>query len=651
MSLINCAKRAALAAGGLFLGGQLLAATVVKIDTEKTLTPISPLIYGQFIEHLGKCIYGGIWAEMLQDRKFYFPITDSFNPWAVGSDKQWNAGPYLYLGASPWRVIGPAGTVTMDTEHPFTGNHSPLVHLAGDGSAGGISQDGLELVKGKDYVGRINLRGDASAAPVVVQLVLDDGTVLTQEIGKLSSDYATEALEFMAPADSQNARLAVVSKGAGTFEVGPVSLMPADNLRGWRRDTVALLQQLDAPIYRWPGGNFVSGYNWRDGIGPRDSRPPRKNPAWTGVEANDVGIHEYMQLMDLLQAQPYISVNTGLGTMEEVAQEVEYCNGANTTPMGQLRAANGHPEPFHVTWWAVGNEMFGNWQLGHMPLEQYVLKHNDVATAMWKADPTIKLVAVGNIGQWDETMLKICSADMTLLSEHVYVKEKTDVPAHVAQLADEIKRVADAQRRYRATIPELAGKDIKVAMDEWNYWYGNYLYGELGVQYHLKDALGIAKGLHEYFRNTDIFEMANYAQTVNVIGAIKTTPTAAAFDTTALPLVLYRHQFGTIPIAIAQQPDGLDVSAAWTADRKVLTVAVVNPQATAQPVTLDLGNVTVQDQAQEWIIGDTKGDPMSANVPGQPPNVTLQQKDATLKDQTLDVPALSVVLYRLQPKP
>jgi alpha-N-arabinofuranosidase len=650
MKHLHRLKQAAGWAVGILLSGQLLAAAVVKIDPAKTLPPISPYIYGQFIEHLGKCIYGGIWAEMLQDRKFYYPITENYSPWAVGSDKQWNAGPYLYLGASPWRVVGPAGTVTMDTAQPYAGKQDPLVHLAGDGTAGGIAQDGLELVKDKTYTGRIILRGDAAATPVQVQLVLDDGQVITQSIDKLTGDYQTFPLQFVVPEECRNARLAVISRGLGTFEIGPVSLMPADNVKGWRKDTVALLQQLGAPIYRWPGGNFVSGYNWRDGIGPRDQRPPRKNPAWTGVEANDVGIHEYMELMGLLQAEPYISVNTGLGTMEEVAQEVQYCNGAADTPMGQLRAGNGHPEPYKVTWWAVGNEMFGNWQLGHMPLEQYVQKHNQIATAMWAVDPNIKLVGVGSVGKWDETMLKVCAGNMTLLSEHVYVKEKTDVPQHVAQLADEIRRVAEAQRDYRRTIPELAGKNLMVAMDEWNYWYGNYLYGELGVQYHLKDALGIAKGLHEYFRNTDIFEMANYAQTVNVIGAIKTTQTAAAFDTTALPLMLYRHQFGTIPLAIAEQPDGLDVSAAWTADHKTLTVAIVNPQATAQQVTLDLGGLALQDQAQAWTIGDAKGDPLSTNVPGQPPGVTIQQKDATITGNTLEAPALSVVLYRLQPR-
>ncbi len=124
--------------------------------------------------------------------------------------------------------------------------------------------------------------------------------------------------------------------------------MPADNVQGFRPDTLALLRELNAPVYRWPGGNFVSGYNWRDGIGDRDKRPPRKNPAWKGVEHNDVGIHEFMALCALLETEPYIAVNSGLGDVASAADEVEYVNGAAATPMGKLRAANGHAEPYRA---------------------------------------------------------------------------------------------------------------------------------------------------------------------------------------------------------------------------------------------------------------------------------------------------------------
>ena len=221
-----------------------------------------------------------------------------------------------------------------------------------------------------------------------------------------------------------------MGRGKGSFQIGAVSIMPEDNIDGWRADVVALLKELNSPIYRWPGGNFVSGYNWRDGIGDRDTRPPRTNPAWRGVESNDVGIHEFMNLMSLIGAEPYICLNTGLGTVKDAADEVEYCVGSPDTPMGKLRVANGHPKPFPVSWWAIGNEMYGQWQLGHMPLADYVKKHNAVADAIRRIQPSAHLVAVGEVGEWDEGMLAGCADHMDLISEHTYRKELPDVDAH-----------------------------------------------------------------------------------------------------------------------------------------------------------------------------------------------------------------------------
>jgi alpha-L-arabinofuranosidase len=638
--------RALVAVGcGLLLCAAARAASIVRLDSATAGQAISPYIYGQFIEHLGRSIYGGIWAEMLQDRKFCYPITDHYDPWGVATDPQWGAGPYKFLKASPWKVIGPPGTVTMETAHPFVGEHSPQIHLGGNGSAAGISQDGLALVAGKKYTGHIVVAGDASAAPVIVQLVQDDGTTLTQTIDALTPDFQSYPLAFAAAASSNDARIQIISRGGGQFTLGTLSLMPADNVEGFRADTLALLKELHATVYRWPGGNFVSGYNWRDGVGDRDKRPPRLNPAWKGVEPNDVGIHEYMQLMHMLDAQPYVSLNTGLGTVQQAADEVEYFNGGPDTPLGKFRAANGDPLPFNVRFFAVGNEMFGRWQLGYMPEAEYVVKHNAVADAIWKISPDARLVAVGDVGPWDQMMLRSCSDHMNLLSEHVYVKQLPDLAAHTAQLAEQIKRVADAFRRDQATIAQMNGRNIRLVMDEWNYWYGNYIYGQLGVQYHLKDALGVARGLHEFFRDSDVYYMANYAQTVNVIGAIKTSRTAACLDTTGLTLVLYRNHFGTIPIPVTQEPAGLDVSAAWSADRSAVTVAIVNYTASAQTVTLDAGDLAFQPAAQQWIL--TGPGPESVNVPGKPPQVTLTANEYQMKQNALAAPPLSVAMYRL----
>ena len=124
--------------------------------------------------------------------------------------------------------------------------------------------------------------------------------------------------------------------------------MPADNVKGWRADTLEVLKKLDTPLLRWPGGNFVSGYNWRDGIDPNpDKRPPRANPAWKNIEHNDVGIHEFMDLCDLIKTEPYVALNMGKGRVEDAAAEVQYIVGGADTPMGKLRAANGRKEPWN----------------------------------------------------------------------------------------------------------------------------------------------------------------------------------------------------------------------------------------------------------------------------------------------------------------
>jgi len=616
----------------------------IKVDISSTDEPISPYIYGQFIEHLGKCIYGGIWAEMLEDRKFYYPITFEFNPWGTADDPFWHTGDYKFLNASPWQVIGDDKTVSMDKKSPFVGEHSPKISLKGDGSAGGIKQSGIEFISGKEYVGRIILAGEVFG-PVTVQITSEKNESVKVEIPEITGDFKTYPLNFTVPFSDKCCSVEILSTGKGSFKIGTLSLMPADNIKGWRPEVIALLKELNAPIYRWPGGNFVSGYNWRDGIGEMDKRPPRKNPAWKGVEHNDVGLHEYMQLMEIIDAQPFVAVNTGLGTVQEVAEQIAYCRADQNSPVGKLRAENGSPEPFNITWWAVGNEMFGDWQLGHMPLKDYVQKHNDMAKAIWAVDPDAKLIGVGAVGEWSETMLTECSDYMNLLSEHIYCREANSLPEHIVQIKNEIKRVADAHRGYLEKVPGLKEKNIKIAMDEWNYWYGDYIYGELGVRYHQKDGLGIAMGLHEYFRNSDMFYMANYAQTVNVIGAIKTTQTAAAFETTGLVLKLYRNQFGTIPVKIENSNPNLDISAALTDDKKEITIAVVNMGSVPQSIKFELGDTKYAKQGQQWVIQNSN--PEAFNTPGEQPQVVIDEQTLDFSKGIMEVPGYAVKLIKV----
>ncbi len=617
----------------------------VEVDLTLAGNPIEPYIYGQFIEHLGKCINGGIWAEMVEDRKFYYPITPVFDPFGTDSSTFWGAGPYQFVDASPWEIIGRAGHVGMDSIRPYVGRYAVEINVPGDGSKAGVQQHGLGTILDKRYTGRIVLSGDGSVLPIKIGMASGQISTIVAEINVITPEFQSVPFEFDAPFGGESVSLSIYSEGKGTFQIGTLSLMPADHMNGWRKDVVDLMKQLNSPVYRWPGGNFVSGYNWRDGVGERDKRPPRKNPAWTGVEPNDVGIHEYMELMELLNAEAFIAVNTGLGTVAEVAEEVEYINGSTDTEWGEVRAQNGHPEPYGVKWWAVGNEMFGSWQLGHMPLSEYVKKHDLMADAIWKIDPDAKLIGVGAIGEWSKTMLQESADKMNLISEHIYCRELDSIPEHIAQIANSIKAVADAHRQYMSDIPGLAAHHIPIAMDEWNYWYGDYIFGELGVRYHQKDALGIAKGLHEYFRNSDLFFMANYAQTVNVIGCIKTTTTSSGFASTALPLILYRNHFESIPLQLDRQFEDLDVSVAISPGKDKITIAVVNSDPGSKEVAFDFGNVELSKSGTLWTIQNN--DPEAYNEPGKPPAIEIVESGVTLKQNRITVPGYGIVMVAL----
>ena len=661
----------------LLLGTGLRASEptpAMQLDTSATTAPINPYIYGQFIEHLGRCIYGGIWAEMLEDRKFYFPITEKFEPYReltpTAGTSDFNVGnlqqsDYPALVASPWEIIGTPAGVTMQTKDAFVGDHTPRIQ-----AGHGIRHHKLGVVAGLDYVGYVWARPTGDRATTIEVCLIWGNSPderATRQLTFAPGDYSRQPFTLRAQGRTDAARLELHVQQADAL-VGTVSLMPGDNVRGMRRDTLALLKQLNGTIYRWPGGNFVSGYDWRDGIGDRDRRPPRGNPAWTGIEHNDFGTDEFLDFCREIGTEPMIAANTGFGDAYSAAQWVEYVNSPATSLAGGWRAKNGHPAPYSVKHWCVGNEMFGPWQLGFMQLHQYALKHNLVAKAMHAVDPSLVLVGVGSIGKinkdndpeqvkrglgWSEGMLLACGDRMDLISEHVYAGRlpwepgtaRAPLETHVGLLRTAIRNVAEQHRAFQTGRPELKGRIVPIAMDEWNYWHREYTFGELGCAYDLADALGIAAALHEYYRQSDIIQMAHYAQTVNVIGAIKTSKTAAETETTGLVLQMYRAHFGQTPIKIAQDFSPLDVAAALTADGKALTVAIVNPTEKPAALPLALTGLQPDGPATRWMIGGP--DERAVNFPGKPRRVDIVQTDGLDAAQPLEVPARSCVLYRI----
>lgn len=614
----------------------------VSLDAADTGEPISPYVYGMFIEHQGRCIYGGIWAEMVRDRKFYYPVNSYFPYGLLDRGEQ----------VSPWRAVPYDTVVEMDTEHVWVGEHSPRITLDGV-KPRGIVQDRLTLQQGREYDGRVILAGDGTIA---VEVSLVWGTRpedrQTFPLGQLSSEYTTMPFHLTAGADTDDGSLEIIGRGEGHFYIGAVSLMPADNVEGMRADTLQLLQGLNATVYRWPGGTFVWNYNWLSAVGDRDTRPPfHYSVYWSDdIESNDFGPDEFMTLVELLDTEAYIAVSAITpGDVGAAAAEVEYFNGAVDTPMGQLRAANGHPEPYGVRFWGVGNESWA-----YATLNDYVELHRQVASAMRAVDPSITIIAVGGRGMqgtqpgqgdWSEVMLTQAGDSMDLISEHVYGNvDLDDLPVHASNISLPIRLNLGAHRQSLQQNPGLG--HIRVALDEWNYswWDFPQVYGEAGPRYPFANTLGIAAGLHEIFRNSDVIYMAN-THPVNVHGHIKTTATDAAFEVTALPWIIYRQHFGTLPIAIDMDTSPLDLAAAWTEDQQYLTLGAVNPTNGNIALTLSLQNAQLTGGGQFWIV--TSDDPLAYNEPGQPPRVVIQEGTLTGNPLTLMVPALSVILYRL----
>jgi alpha-N-arabinofuranosidase len=660
-----------------------LEATVL---ADSTHAPISPYLYGQFLEHIGGIINRGLWAEMLDDRKFYHPIVATEPP-------PTRPGPAF---ARRWTAIGPTTAISMDSGRAFTGAHSPRVTLDA-AEPRGVRQAGLALVRGKSYVGRVALAADGSAR-VTVALVWGANPADRQAvtIDLLSRDWVTYPLSFTAGADAEDAQLEITATGGGSVRVGAVSLMPADNVGGFRREVVAALRSLRSGVYRFPGGNFVSAHDWRNAIGDRDRRPPIFDPVWNTVQPNDVGTDEFLTLCGLLGVEPYITVNAGFGDERSAADLVEYANGSPLSPMGRLRAANGHPEPYHVRFWGVGNEAWGSWQFGAMSLEQFVVKHNRFADAMRAVDSTIVLIASGQApdgmtgsgesqkrtgrivpedlgpADWTGGLLRHSLDHLDMVSEHYYsygnrrfdVTTGRSVPLDpneplvdwMRRPANHVRSKAEAYQHYRELIPALRARPVPVAMSEWAYAGGSPGGYKVVPAY--------AWAFHEMFRFSRLYQMANFTFATSLLSASRDQ---AVLNPAGLLFKLYRDHFGTIPVTVAgnapqsapRYPPGgeeplinagsptfpLDVAAAWDGDRTALTVAVINPTESEQTMDLSFQGVRLTGTGTRWRMAPERLE--ARIVVGEPPEVQVEEEPVTRLPPRLTFPRFSVTLYRL----
>jgi len=322
---------------------------------------------------------------------------------------------------------------------------------------------------------------------------------------------------------------------------------------GFRRDVLDAAKKLHVTQLRWPGGNFSSNYHWRDGIGPRDARPPRLEMAWGTVESNRFGTHEFLNYVEMLGAEPYICANLGTGTWEEAQQWVEYCNSSEDTAMTRLRKQNGRRDPWKVTHWGLGNEIDGPWQMGHRSADDYGKFALEAAKLMKFTDPKVKLVAAGssNFGPgsdwtgWNRTVLEYLKNHADYLSLHMYVgNPQNDYGDFLASSMELGARLKTAEGIIAAALSGVRDRKIYIAWDEWNVWYrarGDSQRGRriLEEHYNLEDALVVATFLNTFVNHAHVVKIANMAQLVNVIAPIFTNENGLFLQTIYYPLQLF----------------------------------------------------------------------------------------------------------------
>jgi alpha-N-arabinofuranosidase len=379
---------------------------------------------------------------------------------------------------------------------------------------------------------------------------------------------------------------------------------PLADTDGFRTDFIQLVKDLKIPVVRWPGGNFVSGYNWQDGIGPKEQRPARLDLAWHEIESNQMGTDEYVKLCSLIGAENFICINAGLGTLDDARHWIEYCNYEKGTWYSDLRRKYGNEKPFNVKYWALGNEIDGPWQMGQKNVEDYCKFALEAAKAMQWVDSSAKFIACGAsnyrsnndwIG-WNDYVLQHMAGKIDYLSVHRYVRETlagdTNFSAamslglDVDQKIDVIKALIK-----KAMVQSGASRPIYISFDEWSPGAGSRASATL------TGSLVLAQHLNSFIRHADIVKMANITMLSSLVG---TSPDGDFKNAFYQPFYLYSNNSHGTALDVSVNCEkysnkifnditSLDVTAVMNDSSKTLIVNVVNRSETnALATDLDL---------------------------------------------------------------
>jgi len=616
----------------VLLTAQVAAQTAsITVDARKVENRISPLLYGQFMEFMFEGIKGGLHAELIRNRSF----EEAAN--VIGLSRNWDRYPddrnddYALSFAWDDGLAYP----------PQRKEHSLRVK-AGDGviPRHGIYQSRIPVRAGVGYRGYIWLKTTDYDGHVTVALESDVNLGEVYAAANISGISKGEWRKYeftLKPIRSDPlARFAILFPGRGTVWIDQVSLMPADAAPGGvRRDVFEKIAQLKPAFIRWPGGNVAQDYHWSWGVGPRDERVTWSNLSWKNEpEPSDFGTDEFVAFARAAGAEPSITVNVeGRGaTVEEAAAWVEYCNGPATSKYGAMRAANGHPAPFGVKLWEVGNEIWGDWVRGHSDAETYARNYNRYAKAMRAVDPSIKLIAVGdNDMKWNRTVLRTAGENIDYLAIHHYYGR------HEAgnDLSKLFARPLYFERFYQNMAQllrelKLDGR-VKLAINEWG------LDLPMDRQYSIESAIYGARLMNVFERSGALVEMSAVSDLVNGWpgGIIQ----ASRHDVFVTPIYLVNQLYSTHrgDVRLSTTVNTPDVDATASRTGNTVFIKAVNTNLTSSFVTtIALEGVAPATRAEIQTISGRAATVESKSIPAG------RRFTATLPKQSVSVITITV---------
>lgn len=570
---------------------------------------IQPMLYGGFIELLDDVV-PGMWAEMLGDRNFEGVLPTANWVYHLGAlnlcDRDWDKNE----------------TWSYSTENPWNGSQSAKV-IAAKGRSGRLTQSQLAVVKGMSYLFSGYFRSGDTPVELAVRIkaLLPDGQWMVlggEKLSRIGTAWTKVATRLVSSGTTDRAVIEIEAVGEGGVWIDKLSLMPADNVDGWRRDVVEAVKELRPPVIRWGGSVIDPGaYKWKDGVGDRDRRTPFLNANWGRRDSDDVGVEEFIRFCRAVGSEPLVCVSFADGP-QSAGELVEYCNGSIDTPWGKRRADNGRPEPYGVKYWQLGNEV-GD--------ASVTATSADFCRAIRKADPKAVIFSSFPSGE----LLEKIGDFVGYLCPHYYTSDLAWVESDL--------------RGHQELIRNSPWRDsVKLAVTEWNINAGNWGLGR-GKLNTLDCALFEARFLNLLHRHCDIVTAACRSNLTNSFcGGTIQTNAAGLYKIPAFHVMkLFRDHARPMPLMISQTPQGLDVTACAGEDHRILTVFAVNMRHDPVELRLDLGAFADgMNIAAGEFVGDTQDRRQVDVTNGWDRPERVRTMPLQFQERTCTLPALSV---------